>query len=120
MSEDRNIFRTPALYDLDTITNKLRTVFTGMPVEKVILFGSHARKQADAWSDLDLLVIAFTRRPFIERFKDFNELFGIFPETELLVYTPKEFTSMLERGNPFIDTIQKEGVEIYCAEERRS
>ena len=35
---------------------------------KVIAFGSVARGDADAWSDLDLIIVAHTARPFFERF----------------------------------------------------
>jgi len=35
--------------------------------QKIILFGSAARGEADAESDLDLLVIKETREPFVER-----------------------------------------------------
>jgi len=38
---------------------------------KVIVFGSVARGDADAFSDLDLIIVADTTRPFFERFKDF-------------------------------------------------
>jgi predicted nucleotidyltransferase len=34
---------------------------------KVILFGSVARSDADSTSDLDLVIVADTTRPFFER-----------------------------------------------------
>jgi predicted nucleotidyltransferase len=35
--------------------------------QKAIVFGSVARGEADSWSDLDLIIVADTTRPFFER-----------------------------------------------------
>jgi predicted nucleotidyltransferase len=43
----------------------------GIPVERVILFGSHASGQARAWSDIDLAVISpkFESLSLLERYE---------------------------------------------------
>jgi predicted nucleotidyltransferase len=38
--------------------------------EKIILFGSRARGEADSYSDYDVVVIKTTDRPFLERLQD--------------------------------------------------
>jgi predicted nucleotidyltransferase len=120
MQNEILVFRQPEQYGTETIKRKLHDLFAEKPVVKVFLFGSHARREADAWSDLDLLVIASTHRPFVERFKDFKDIFTVFPETELLVYTPEEFDMMCEKRNPFIKKIIEEGVQIFHAKKGRS
>ena len=54
---------------------------------KVIAFGSVARGDADASSDLDLIIVADTARTFFERFKDFEGLYDVWPRLDLLIYT---------------------------------
>jgi predicted nucleotidyltransferase len=80
---------------------------------KVIVFGSVARGEADAWSDLDLIIVADTVRPFFERFKDFSGLYDVCPRVELLVYTPDEFAQMVEEERPLIMRALEEGVVLH-------
>jgi len=69
------------------------------PVEKIILFGSQARGQADEYSDLDLIIIKKTEQGFVERLTSVPLL----PvHADVFVYTPEEFERMKENGNPFI------------------
>ena len=84
---------------------------------KAILFGSYARGDADEYSDLDLLIIAESQRPFIERFKDFLDMWKVSPvkAMDVLVYTRKEFNSMRAQENPFIIAAITEGITIYEA-----
>ena len=85
--------------------------------QKAILFGSYARGDADEYSDIDLIIIAETKRPFVERFKDFSDLWKVSPvkAIDVLVYTPQEFREMYERENPFIVRAVEEGKVIYEA-----
>ena len=80
---------------------------------KVIAFGSVARGESDQWSDLDLIVVAETDRPFLERFKDFAGLYDVWPSLDLLVYTPAEFQRMVADENPLVMEALREGVILH-------
>jgi predicted nucleotidyltransferase len=82
---------------------------------KVIAFGSVARGDADAQSDLDLIIIADTGRPFFERFKDFAGLYEVWPRLDLLIYTPDEFAVMVDEERPLITRALEEGVVLHEA-----
>jgi predicted nucleotidyltransferase len=101
------------LRDLDELRRRLAPHLTR--ARKVIVFGSVARGEADAWSDLDLIIIADTSRPFFERFKDFAGLYDVWPRIELLIYTPEEFAQMVEEERPLITRALEEGVVLYEA-----
>lgn len=77
---------------------------------KVIAFDSVARGDADARSDLDLIIVADTTRPFFERHKDFAGLYDVWPRLDLLTYTPEEFARMVEEERPLISRALEEGV----------
>ena len=62
--------------------------------EKIILFGSAATDNARKDSDLDLLIIKRTRKPYFQRIRDVNHAIHIWRSTDVFVLTPKE----LERG----------------------
>ncbi len=83
----------------------------------MIAFGSVARGEADHWSDLDLVIVAETPRPFFERFKDFSGLYDVWPRLDLLIYTPEEFERMLADENPLILSAITDGVVLYEAAE---
>ena len=82
---------------------------------KVVAFGSVARGESDAWSDLDLLIVADTSRPFFERFKDFAGLYDVWPRLDLLIYTPEELERMVAEENPFVTQALREGVVLHQA-----
>lgn len=82
---------------------------------KAIVFGSVARGEADEWSDLDLVIVADTSRPFLERYRDFESLYDVWPRLDLLIYTPAEFAAMQAEGRPFIGHVLREGAVIHEA-----
>lgn len=59
-------------------------------VEEAYLFGSVAAGRAHRHSDVDLIVVARSERPFLERYRDFGGLFDIESDLDLLIYTPAE------------------------------
>jgi len=102
------------LHDLDELRRQLAPHLRVSL--KAILFGSVARGESDAWSDLDLIVVARTTRPFLERFKDFTGLYRVWPRLDLLIYTPEEFEQMVAEENPLVAQALREGVVVHQAE----
>ena len=80
--------------------------------QRVLVFGSYARGDEDRYSDLDIIVVCETNRPFLERFRDFRALFDLPMPVELWVYTPDEFAEMVHAGNPFLTHVLSEAVEL--------
>jgi predicted nucleotidyltransferase len=81
-----------------------------------ILFGSYARGDADAWSDVDLLIVRETPLPFLERFWIFRDVLDAFPGADLLVYTPDEFAQLRSRRG-FLERAEREGIRLFEAGE---
>lgn len=103
----------PALSRADLI-RRLAAALRHTHVERAILFGSYARGTADAESDVDLVLIEPTPRPFVERGLDHPELFRVGLGIDLLVYTPEEWQRMLAQENPLAERIAQEGIEVYA------
>jgi len=82
---------------------------------KVILFGSAARGEADAQSDLDVIVIKETQQSFTERLEAMAKLCPPGVHADILVYTPDEIRAMVEEENPFIIQALREGKLVYEA-----
>ncbi|MBI3333386.1 MAG: nucleotidyltransferase domain-containing protein [Candidatus Omnitrophica bacterium] len=86
----------------------------GYQPEKIILFGSAARREADSFSDLDVLIIKHTRTLFVQRAVEAVKFLR--PEiapVDFFVYTPDEFNRMVEEESPFIERILAEGKVLY-------
>lgn len=81
--------------------------------EKIILFGSAARGETDEYSDLDLIVIKKTDKRFVERLAEVGSYISPEIDVDILVYTPEEFQSMIDEGNPFIEEALKDGKVLY-------
>ncbi len=80
--------------------------------ERIILFGSRARGDADEHSDYDVIVIKRTSRPFLERLRDMVPFLVEFGRpAEILVYTPDEFDRMRDTGLGWL--VRREGVTLY-------
>jgi predicted nucleotidyltransferase len=106
------------IYSLEEIKKAVTPVLKKGDAQKVIVFGSYARGDADEYSDLDIIIIKDTDIHFLERFKDFRGIWEASPVKgiDMLIYTPKEFKEMQERENGFILTALEDGVVIYEAE----
>lgn len=85
------------------------------PVEKIILFGSAARGDMDEYSDLDLIIVKRTDKPFVQRLVEVPLL----PvHADVFVYTPEEFARMRENENPFIMSALEDAKIIYSRNEK--
>ncbi|MEU6138233.1 nucleotidyltransferase domain-containing protein [Nocardioides sp. NPDC047086] len=83
----------------------------GNSVESVIVFGSVARGEANADSDIDLAVIA--SEPWDGR-ADLREAIrvGTGNECDILVFTSASFSEALDRGEPVVLDVVKDGVAL--------
>lgn len=82
--------------------------------QAVILFGSFARQDINEGSDVDIIVIAGFKQPFLDRIKlllDLNDEPKL--PLEPVGYTPEEFQRMREEGNRFILEVCESGKILY-------
>ena len=69
-------------------------------VEAAYIFGSYGTAEFGRDSDVDMLLVAKTDKPFLERALDYPELYDLAAALDLLVYTPEEFASLTEDPSP--------------------
>ena len=81
--------------------------------EKIILFGSMARGDADHYSDVDLVVVKPTTMNFVDRLADVVRQCPTPLDADIIVYTPEEFQRMQDAENPFIEGVLKDGKSLY-------
>ena len=82
--------------------------------EKIILFGSSARGDANADSDADFLIVKKdTPRFGADRIRELSKLIDRNIAVDFLVYRPDEFEKRLKMGDPFIEAIVNEGRVLY-------
>ena len=99
------------LFNLQKELNRIKSKLIKMGAQKIILFGSAAREELGLMSDIDLIVVIDSNKDFIERLSFFYQ--KIQPiDADLLIYTPLEFTRMME-DNLFIQHALKQGKIIF-------
>ena len=79
--------------------------------KKVLLFGSLASDKINKWSDIDLILIKDTKKPFLERSKEVLLLLKPKVGMDILVYTPDEFRQLSEKRF-FKEEIVRKGVNL--------
>lgn len=83
--------------------------------QKIILFGSWAREEQNADSDIDLLIIQESDLPRPQRYAQVRQLFwGIGMPLDILVYTPDEFARYQDVPGSFTHTVAREGKVLYA------
>lgn len=84
--------------------------------EKIILFGSAVNGNFTPDSDLDFLIIK-KNTPYFgrDRARELRRLVKKKVAADFLIYRPEEFAKYLNLGDPFLNTIVKEGKILYGA-----
>ena len=90
-----------------------RIISVGNP-EKIILFGSRARQDAQPASDYDLLLIEASDLPRYKRAARYRRaLVGVALAKDILVWTPEEVADWQNVPNAFITTVLNDGIVLY-------
>ena len=100
---------------LDPILQEIvhRLLEVGEP-QKIILFGSHARRDASDDSDFDLLVIESSLVPRFKRATRYRHALKDFGHSkDIVVWTPDEIAEWQNVPNAFITTALREGNVLY-------
>lgn len=95
------------IYTQDEIFAAVRLLLEKYHAESAILFGSYARREADAASDIDLIVVDGSRF-------DPTDVFCIAEELHRALGKPVDVYELreLNAGSAFYDTVMAEGVQI--------
>jgi hypothetical protein len=104
--------------DLQTVDRAVRDwvdqqVTNSRHILRAGYFGSYARRDWGVSSDLDLiLIVQHSGQPFWRRSLEWDVL-GLPVLVDLLVYTQEEWQSLVERGERFPRTVEREAVWVY-------
>ena len=99
-----------------TLAQKLKIIVEALKkydAQKIMLFGSLAKGDTDEYSDIDIMVIKKTDRPFVKRLREVALLCELDEPIDILVYTPQEIEEMKKAGNLFIERVFAEGRVLY-------
>ena len=100
--------------NLERAVKEIFTKFSDK-AEKISIFGSYARGKRDLFTDLDVLIIMESNKPFLERLKNVYSSLNLKVDADILCYTPEEFERIKDK--PFFKRILKEEVVLF---ERKS
>ena len=82
--------------------------------EKILLFGSYAKGNADIDSDLDLIIIKNTKTPKHKRGREIRKyLYGSLLPIDLKVYTPDELENEINSNYSFLNSVIKDIKSLY-------
>jgi len=82
--------------------------------EKIILFGSAAAGTADAYSDIDLLVVKQTNDGYFDRIGKVRRLLDTWQPLDIFVLTPRELNKAVTENRYFVvEEVLKKGRVIY-------
>jgi len=104
-----------SLLDVSTtdIVEQLIKAVDRPEIKAAYLFGSLARNEIHAWSDIDLILVVDSKLPFIERPQQFTHLFENIPYAiDLLVYTQEEFAQLSTSDSGFWKTFQQNNIRL--------
>jgi predicted nucleotidyltransferase len=102
--------RPDMMRQIENLKNQLAGRYAA---EKIILFGSSVRDSAEV-NDVDLLIIK-DDVPYTgtERIRELYRMMETDLPVDYLVYRPSEIQERLALGDPFLESIFREGVVLY-------
>ena len=70
-------------------------------VREAYVFGSYGTNRFGPESDVDLILVTDIDLPFVERMRQFTDLYEVFPRLDILVYRPTELERLLKETTGF-------------------
>jgi len=107
---NKNQYKKHAQKELKLVIHKLRA---GYKPDKIILFGSMAKGNIKASSDIDLMIVKKTQKNPWARLKEADKYFDHNFPIDFLIYTPSEIEERLKINDPFVSNIFKNGKVLY-------
>jgi len=95
------------------VIKKLKTRLEGRVINAYI-FGSLSTGKLHNESDIDLILIKETNTKFIQRTFEFEDLFDIYPDIDILVYTQDEFDKKIKEESDigFWKSVKEQMIQI--------
>src|SRR3989304_196168 len=97
-----------------TIQSLAERIGKALPVEKIILFGSHAWGRPGPDSDVDLFIIKETENTRVSARKASRLIFPRPFPIDLIVYTPGQTEKRKKMGDFFIRDVLNKGKTLYA------
>jgi predicted nucleotidyltransferase len=102
------------MVDSQLLFDICRTLVERCNPRRIVLFGSRARRDARADSDIDLFVEMETDRSPPERAVEVSALFGLHPwSLDVVVYTPAEVARLRGVSGTLLAEVESEGEVLY-------
>ena len=100
--------RAEYTHALAEAVERIKPILSRKPeVELVVLFGSYAKGRRDLLTDLDVLVVMHSDKPFVDRIAELYRELHVPVDMDLVCYTPGEFEDM--RDSPFVKRALRRG-----------
>ncbi|MCH8295010.1 nucleotidyltransferase domain-containing protein [Candidatus Poribacteria bacterium] len=100
----------------DVLAKTVQVIAQKYQPEEIVLFGSYAYGTPDAESDIDLLIVKKTEKPFFQRLFEVQRIVSEVCRgyaLEPIVLSPGEIEERLQLGDQFIKEILTKGVVMY-------
>ncbi len=101
----------------DVLAKTVQVIAQKYQPEEIVLFGSYAYGTPNAESDIDLLIVKKTEKPFFQRLFEVQRIVSEVCRgyaLEPIVLSPGEIEERLRRGDQFIKEIFNKGVVMYA------
>ncbi len=95
------------------LKNFLMKINQDVKIEKILLFGSRAKKKFNKDSDVDLIIVSsdFKGMNFFERVSKMYDYWHLDLPVDFICYTPEEFNK-LKKGITIVSEAIREGILI--------
>ena len=112
---DTGLKQPPQLVDVDrSMETAVQRILSVSSPSQIILFGSQARGEADAGSDIDLMVIEPTvERPAHEAARLYRAVGWVGVGVDILVYSEDEYASRSSVPGTVLHQARTEGKVVY-------